>query len=268
MGYTQRGVSSVRLGVFAGSEMKDIMVDSRPTFMTRLTALDPAPPWTLVGVLVAFVAAFVAIIAGTGFALSWLGASPAAPYIGWVLGGVVMAVFVARTRRTDADREALRLHPPRMTFLLLFLSIGIAMLFDLISLVVTGKFLPLPEMLTLAQNRGDVLTVVFATAFMVAAQPIGEELIFRGIAFPVLRGALGAWLGLVVCALMYGVFHLLAYPPASQDSALLWGALALPILDGLYFGLVRAYTGSTRAAVYAHAVFGLFAVLKVFALMG
>ncbi len=42
-----------------------------------------------------------------------------------------------------------------------------------------------------------------------------------------------------------------------------WYGLILPMLSGLVFGAVRAGTGSTLAAIAAHAAFGLFALLKL-----
>jgi membrane protease YdiL (CAAX protease family) len=102
---------------------------------------------------------------------------------------------------------------------------------------------------------------------MLIAQPLGEELVFRGVVQPVFRTILSAWPGLLVTALVYGLFHQLAYPPAYADissQTALWYGLALPALQGVIFGMNRAVTGSTRAAIFAHAAFGLFALLKVF----
>jgi membrane protease YdiL (CAAX protease family) len=102
----------------------------------------------------------------------------------------------------------------------------------------------------------------------VVAQPVAEELVFRGIALPALRQGFGAWMGLVLCSLAYGLFHQLAYSSPTNDATLVWYGLALPLLAGLFISGVRVYTGSTRAAIAAHMAFGLFAVLKALTLAG
>lgn len=241
------------------------MSAERPGLMTRIATLEPAPPWGVGFALLAIVLAFIAVVAGVAVAEAWVGGTPAALHIGWTLAALAVAAFVYQSRRAPADRTALRLHAPRMALpLLIALNLGLAMLLDLISLALTGRFVPLPELLPLVP--GDTLTWIFAAIFMVAAQPLAEELVFRGIAQPALRAALGAWPGLLAAAVAYGAFHMLAYTPSYADAdqnTLLWFGLLLPALDGVVFGLNRAASGSTRAAIIAHAAFGLFALLKV-----
>jgi membrane protease YdiL (CAAX protease family) len=237
----------------------------------RLVPAEPAPPWTLLSALISIVAAFVAMIAASAFVVVWMGDQPAAPLVAWSLGAVLTIVFVARSRRDPGKGEgaALRLQPPKLALpLILFVNVGLAMALDLLSLGVTGQFLPLPELLPLAANRESVLLWVVTALFILFLQPVAEELVFRGVGYPALRAALGGWGGVLVSALAYGAFHLLIYPPVVQTPAALWYAFVLPTLDGLVFALWRSGTGSTRAAMYAHAGFGLFALLKVFALSG
>lgn len=243
------------------------MTTERPGLFKRIATLESPPPWSLGFAVLAIVLAFVAIVAGVAFAEAWVGGQPASLLIGWTLGGLLMAMFVFQSRRKAADRQALRLAPPRIALpLLIVLNLGLAMVFDLLSQALTGQFVPLPELLPLAAAPSDAFAWVFAIVLMLVAQPLGEELVFRGIAQPALRVALGAWPGLIVAALAYGAFHMLAYTPqyagASPDT-LLWFGLFLPALDGVIFGMNRAATGSTRAAIIAHAAFGLFALLKV-----
>jgi membrane protease YdiL (CAAX protease family) len=145
-----------------------------------------------------------------------------------------------------------------------------AMTFDLLSQAVTGDFaLAASELMRFRGVPVGVFGWVIALLFMVVLQPVAEELVFRGVLFPALRFTLGAWWALVMCAGFHAAFHFLAYPPAADDqTVLLWYGLTLPFLDALVITAVRAYTGSTRAAIVAHAAFGLFAVLKVFFIAG
>lgn len=243
------------------------MSAERPGLFQRIATLESPPPWGLGFALLAIVLAFVAVVAATAFVGAWVGDTPVTLLIGWTLAGLVVAMFVFQSRRTPADRAALRLGGGRMALpLLIVLNLGLAMLLDLLSLAVTGQFVPLPELLPLAQIPGDTFAWVFAAVLMLVAQPLGEELLFRGVAQPALRAALGAWPGLLVAAAAYGAFHMLAYTPVYADgnpNTFLWFGLILPALDGVVFGMNRAASGSTRTAIIAHAAFGLFALIKV-----
>jgi membrane protease YdiL (CAAX protease family) len=217
--------------------------------------------------LVTIVAAFILVVAATTIALVWLEGRPFAELAGWTLAGLIIILYVLQTRRRVDERAALRLGAGGTPLpFVMFLCLGFALLFDLISLAVTGSFLPSPELLTANLRADGAVGWVFAVGFMLLAQPIAEELVFRGVAFPALRTAFGAWGGLIACAGLYAVFHMLAYPPNYAGVAgitPLWYGLALPFLDGLIISAVRAYSGSTRAAIAAHAAFGLFAVVKL-----
>lgn len=243
------------------------MSAERPGLMQRIATLESPPPWSLGFAILAIVLAFIAIVAGVAVAEAWVGGASAALLIGWTLAALAVSAFIFQSRRAPADRAALRLGAPRMALpLLIVLNMGLAMLLDLLSLAITGRFVPLPELLPLALAPGDVFAWVIAAVFMLAAQPLAEELVFRGVAQPALRTALGAWPGLLVAALAYGAFHMMAYTPVYADAdqnTLLWFGLILPALDGVIFGMNRAATGSTRAAIIAHASFGLFALIKV-----
>lgn len=251
------------------------MAEEKPSLLQRFATPEPAPPWTLTTVLFTLLAAVAAMIAASGFAAAWIGDAPIALLVAWTLGGVFIIVFVRQSRRREADRAALRLAPPQTPLILLLLfSLGLAIALDLLSLGVTGQFLPLAELLPLAQQP-TLPAWLLAIAFMIIVQPAAEELIFRGVAFPALRAALGGWLGIVICALLSGIFHFIIYtasygsiyPNVSREVAL-WYGLILPLLDALIFTLMRAGSGSTRAAIAAHSAFGLFALLKLYTLMG
>jgi membrane protease YdiL (CAAX protease family) len=103
---------------------------------------------------------------------------------------------------------------------------------------------------------------------MVIAQPLAEELIFRGVLLSSLRGTIGAWPGYILSALLYALFHLITYGSSISDFNSLWYGQILPFIGGLIFGAVRLSTGSTRAAILAHVGFGLFAVVKILTLSG
>ncbi len=234
--------------------------------LKRMGTLETAPPWGMGAVILTFVGAFAAIIVGTFFGFAVFGEEVGYGLLaGWTISMGLTVALVLQTRRRD--HEWLKLEPPITPLpLILFVAFGFAVAVDLIGLAVTrdtGLVLTAPEL----SNFGvmGVADWLFAIVFMVIAQPIAEELVFRGVALPALRGLLGAWAGLVVTALVYALFHLLAYPANPTYAPLVgfWIGLIQPFLAGIVIGAVRASTGSTRAAIIAHAAFGLFAVLKL-----
>lgn len=232
--------------------------------LKRIAQLDPTPPWSLGAALLTFVAAFVAIIVGTFFGISFFGVETSyALLVGWSFSMALIVALVLQTRRRDLP--ALRLAPPALPLpVILLIAFGFAVAIDLIGLAFTGVALPALELLNL--TAPGLLDWVFAILFMLLAQPIAEELVFRGVLFPTLRDAAGAWGGLALNALVYALFHLLAYPlsTAAPTEISLWYSLLQPFLAGVVIGAIRAHSGSTRAAIIAHAAFGLFALLKLY----
>ncbi len=71
--------------------------------------------------------------------------------------------------------------------------------------------------------------------------PLGEELLFRGVIFKLLAPKSTALAVLITAALFAGS-HI-------QYS---WIGMALVFIDGLYFGLARAWSGSTLLTIAMH----------------
>jgi membrane protease YdiL (CAAX protease family) len=252
--------------------------------LRRIRTLETPPPWSLIGALGAVIAAFALIVIGSTLAGLLFGQTPFATLAGWSIGALAMALFVNFTRnRTPQERAALGIgaleNAPQTLVITLVLSLGIGILLDLLSIAVTGVASPVAELLLFFGGQpGAPVTVppgaklaawLIGALLLIVFQPIGEELVFRGVLYPALRHGLGAWAGFFMTALFYAVFHLLAYTSQPQNTlAFLWYALLLPFLDALYLNAVRANTRSTRAAIVAHIGLGLFALLRAFVLAG
>jgi membrane protease YdiL (CAAX protease family) len=242
----------------------------RSGFWGRVSEPETRPPWSLSAALMAIVGAFLLVLAVSAIIGVWFGDRPMTVALGWIVALLAIVIFVTQTRRND--RSALHLDPPRMVLpLLIALNLALAMILDLISIPVAGGLLPRPELMAIPAPQGNIPALITLALLMVIVQPLAEELVFRGVALPSLRASFGPVPGLIACALLYGLFHLLVYPPQYANvaqSAFLWYGFALPALDGLVFSVTRVVTGSTRAAIVAHAAFGLFAVLKLILLPG
>jgi membrane protease YdiL (CAAX protease family) len=239
--------------------------------LNRMGAPETPPPWGLGIAFTNLAAAFFALIIGINVALVVLGDTPYGLFVGWSLGAALAIAFAWFTRRTGAEKGALRLGaiPVATLFMVLLLGLGMVITLDVISFRVVGQFVSDPELATVYGQPVTAITWVFAALFMVVMQPAAEELVFRGIILPALRVALGGWFGLLTNALLYAAFHMLAYLPQGANSEVaLWYGLVVPFIGGLFFGGVRVVTGSTRAAVAAHVAFGLFAVMKAMTLAG
>lgn len=243
------------------------------TLFKRLATAEDAPPWTLSSALLTIVVAFVAILAGTLIAFAWL-RDPADPMginmrsqlVGWLIGGWLMSVYVRQMHRRPQDRDALHLGAEGVPLpFVMFIALGAAIALDLIGLALTQVFARAPELVNFDPVGAGTLDWILVFAFMIVLQPVGEELVFRGVAWPSLRAVAGGWIGWLLNGLVYGAFHYLAYPPAYIEGGFvpLWYGLIAPIVAGLIIGAVRAHTGSTRAAIFAHVAFGLFAVIKL-----
>lgn len=236
----------------------------------RAGAAEAAPPWSLTTAVIAIAVLFAALIAGSLFALTWLGEQDFTLLAGLALGGVLVIIFIRQTREKQWD--ALRLAPSSIPVLfVIFFSVGLAILLDLLGLAVTREFLPKPELLGLAPGAMGVQQWLAAVIFMVIVQPIAEGLVFRGITLPALKQTLGAWGGLLATAVLAALFHFALYPPNYNTTSTLvplWYGLLIPFVEAVCYSLVRSYTGSTRAAIAAQVAFGLFAVLKLLALSG
>ncbi|MBZ0287665.1 MAG: CPBP family intramembrane metalloprotease [Anaerolineae bacterium] len=229
----------------------------------RIAQVEDAPPWGLFNAINTAFVPLLAVIAGTLIALSLLSSSnTAAMLLAWIIGGVITIAFVFATHRTNRAALQLDAGGSRLWIVLLF-SLGMAILIDVIALGVTGVFLPESELVGVDQERGSALIWLLAAVFVLIVQPIADELVYRGVFLPVARQVMGAWGGLVVTAMVYALFHALAYPHPAGGLTGAWYGLVSPLLIGLVLSGVRANSGSTRAAIIAHIGFNVFALLKL-----
>ncbi len=162
----------------------------KQSFFARISAPEAVPPWSLATALLTIGFAFVVMIVGSAVALVWAGDLSYTLLAGWTLGGILIVVFVWQTRRNQW--EALYLVPSRVPLVfVMFVTFGCAIGLDLISLALTGEFLPKPELLALNPGAMGIFDWGFAIAFMVIIQPVAEGLVFRGVALPATALAVG-----------------------------------------------------------------------------
>lgn len=241
------------------------------SFFARLGQKEPDPPFTLYQVSVVLavsVALFIVLTVMVSLLTSQINT-----LLIFNLACIAIIAFVWLRYRKERNALRLTLATPAQIPLALLLAIGVAILLDLLTLALLGEnALPSTALSNMAllvtHDRAGILDWLMAAAFVVALQPAAEGLALRGVTFPTLRYRFGTWAGLVVTIALQGLFQWLVYSSGRNDPAGTWYALILPLLQGVYIVGVRAYTGSTLWSIIAQAGIGLFALSKLFLLVG
>jgi membrane protease YdiL (CAAX protease family) len=96
---------------------------------------------------------------------------------------------------------------------------------------------------------------IVAAVTALLAQPIGEELLMRGLLYPSLAARAGNLGAIALTSVISVILSALLAGP------LPWYALIQPALMNLLITGLRAYTQSTQMAIVAQSMFGLFFVL-------
>lgn len=119
-------------------------------------------------------------------------------------------------------------------------GVGVLMLgFDLL-----GRFLPMPKTTPFDQFFDRPLDAYLTVAFAITLGPLMEELFFRGFLYPVVARRLGAFWGILLTALPFGLMHYLQYRS--------WSAVLIIVLVGVVLTTVRAVTKSVASSFLAH----------------
>ncbi len=230
----------------------------------KMLRQQPIPSWSYLAALTGLIVMFLAVVMGTTIADIVLDDTQLTIVIGWCLGMALTIAYVIISRGEDV--EDLRLNESNVRLpLVALLAFGMAILFDLLSWVFANdQLLASAELMRVDPQTMTVVGWLIVLIFLVILQPIAEEMILRGLMYPAFSAALGGRLGFVMTAVFHGMFHFLAYaPPPTDGRIMIWYGLILPIMQGGVLTGVRAVTGSTRASIVAHAMFGVFALLKV-----
>jgi membrane protease YdiL (CAAX protease family) len=232
-------------------------------FMARLRQKEAAPPWTAIlglGLVVAYFVARIVSLALVSLLVDIDAAangviSPLTTNYASILAALVALGIAWRavSRRDAQPMTALQLrHFSGSILLLVLFSLGMAILVDFVPLILNTVGLPV-AMVGLANAASA--TWVLAAIFAIVVGPVVEMLILQGVLYPALAVNRDNGRAVLLTALMYTVLQVMDNP---SDPAL-WGA---SFLGGVYLSSVRAHQKSTRAAIIAASMFGLFALFK------
>ena len=237
-------------------------------------SLPPAgePPWSLLSAALTVFAMFICLVA-IGPSLITISAAstvltPVDLMASWSIGMALTAVFVlVRSRAREESWSALRLTRGELALPLApIIGVAIALTIDLIANLSVGRFLP-PLQIWVIQSGGS-LSLILAALLLVLLQPLAETLVFQAVLLPRLRWRLGHWRGLLATAAVYAGLHYLIFFQASDADPLRWHDIALPMLLGIAFCLLKVFSQSSLAALIARMGAGLIFLLTALAWFG
>lgn len=237
----------------------------------------PLPFWLTFGYLVA---TWTALLMVTTWRDDSLQNPDALSFIlAGILGGVVMvwvirqnmynAIYEAQGKLKKADPDltmqrvlSLKESESRPLWIVWLMALCVVITMDTVA-VLLGK--PTTSFITGLDRMGDAswASWLLAGILFVLVRPIIEEVIFRGILYPVLAQRLGDNLKAVwVSAALFTGLYLIQVFKTDVDWHMLYWGLIYPLVLGVTAGISRAHTKSTTAAIGTHAMFGLFMVLN------
>jgi len=113
-----------------------------------------------------------------------------------------------------------------------------------VSIDFLSRYLPMPKTTPFDQFFSNPRDAYLIVAFAVTIGPLMEELLFRGLLYPVLARRIGVAGGILLTALSFGLIH---YPQYKS-----WSAVLVITLVGVVLTSVRAVTKSVAASFLVH----------------
>ena len=232
-----------------------------------------APPWSIASALTSLGVMMVGLIVlGPALASLLLGSQEATPTLlmmGWAIGPAATTAYVVVSRRSSsASWLAMRLRAGHLPLPMgLLIGVAIALAIDLIIGLVSGRFLPVPEIFGF--HTQGISSLIAAAVLIVLLQPVAETLVFQAVILPSLRWRLGPWRGVFATCLLYVLLHTLVYfAPYQAAYDAVWHGLAYPLLLCLTFTLLKIYTDSSLTVLLARICAGAIFLLTALALTG
>ena len=200
-------------------------------------------------------------------ALLWGGIIASLPIL-WL---IVQFVGNANARHAEEERQPpllftdlLKLTESRTAPLWTVSAIGfiVIVLLDTLALIVGSE----QESLILGLDRlGDATTATWlgTVLYFLVILPLMEELLFRGLLYPVLVQRMNHNLPAIgLTTLLFIGYYFLQVVDGALGWPVIYAGVIFPLVLGLTTGLVRAHTQSTLSAIGVHVAFNLFLILK------
>ncbi|MDE2774300.1 MAG: hypothetical protein OXI77_00035 [Chloroflexota bacterium] len=230
------------------------------------------PPWSLPSAALTVFAMFICLTTiGPSFVAIAANSpilSPAELMASWSLGMALSAVFVlVRSRASAEGWAALRMSRGELALPLApIIGVAIGLTIDLMANLTFGRFLP-PAQIWVLQSGGS-LGLILAALLLVVLQPLAETLVFQAVLLPRLRWRLGHRFGLAATATVYTGLHYLIFFHTFVAYHLRWHGIALPLLLGIAFCLLKVFSQSSLVVLVARMGAGLIFLLTALAVGG
>ena len=149
--------------------------------------------------------------------------------------------FLVRSRANAPFGTSISWNWPRMTAPLYVIG-GFALAFAVDRL---ARFLPMPKSLPLDEYFTDATSAYLMAGLGVVLAPLMEEILFRGLLYPVLRRWAGVVISVLLTALAFASIHL-------SQLGYAWGPALSIFIVGVVFTVVRERTHSLAASFLTH----------------
>jgi hypothetical protein len=156
-----------------------------------------------------------------------------------LLIGFVHGLMLARHGAGLLDAIPFR-WPKQAAAPLLAAGVGLALAIQFL-----GRFMPIPKQLPIDEYFKERSAAFVMLAFAVFIAPVVEELLFRGLLYPVLNRLAGTIVSVAITSALFALLH------ASQ-LAFAWAPLLSLFLVGVALTLVRARYRSVMASTLMH----------------
>ena len=168
---------------------------------------------------------------------------------------VLLGIFVmVRSRAQQRFREAIHWNWPGFSAPFLFVS-GIVLA---VAIEALSRFLPIPKSLPVDSYFNDATSAYLMAAFGTTLAPLLEELVFRGMLYPLLRRPFGLIIAIAVTAAAFAAIH-------GAQLGYAWAPILSIFVVGVVFTVVRVRTDSVASSFVVHCGynFSLFAMLWI-----
>jgi len=172
------------------------------------------------------------------------------------LGTLALILAVVTHMRKRPIRATIRLTGRAYVWRAAFGAVLLGGLMDVVTLALRKPIVP-DVLRPLFTGTASVAAMI---VFAVIVTPLVEELLFRGVLFPVAARSLGTLGGVLLTSGLFGFAHVVTY---GLDAYL----IAQTLVAGLYLTWLRARTGSLTPCVAAHAALNLYATLEAIVLV-
>ncbi|MDR3749105.1 MAG: type II CAAX endopeptidase family protein [Acidobacteriota bacterium] len=160
--------------------------------------------------------------------------------------------FLVRSRANQRFRDAIQWNWPGRSALMMFAS-GVILAVTIEGL---SRFLPMPKSLPVDSYFTDATSAYIMAAFGTTLAPLLEEVLFRGLLYPLARRSFGLVAAIAVTALAFAGIH-------GAQLGYAWAPVLSIFVVGVAFTSVRARTSSVANSFMMHCGynFTLFAML-------